>query len=104
MMQVLKAMGITLLFDEINADLSGLGTSTAARFSAGQVLHKTFITVDERGTKAGASTAVGITAASASVGPVEIKTVHLDRPFVYLVIDCEANVPVFFGTAMDIGS
>lgn len=104
MMQALKAMGITLLFDEINADLSGLGTSTAARFSVGQVLHKTFITVDERGTKAGASTAVGITAASASVGPVEIKTVHLDRPFVYLVIDCEANVPVFFGTAMDIGS
>ena len=104
MSEVLKAMGITLLFDGEKADLSGLGTSTAARFSVGQVLHKTFITVDERGTKAGASTGVGITAASASVGPVEVKTVHLNRPFVYLVIDCEANVPVFFGAAMDTGS
>ncbi len=40
----------------------------------------------------------------AMMEPEEIKTVYLDRPFVYLLIDCEANLPVFIGTVMDINN
>ena len=27
----------------------------------------------------------------------ESKTVRLDRPFVYMIIDCETNQPIFMG-------
>jgi len=32
----------------------------------------------------------------------EPKQVYLDRPFVYLLIDCETNLPFFIGTLMTI--
>ena len=32
----------------------------------------------------------------------EIKQVYLDRPFVYMLIDCETNTPFFIGTVMDV--
>ena len=30
------------------------------------------------------------------------KEVYLDRPFVYMLIDTETNVPFFIGTMMDV--
>ena len=62
------------------------------------VLHKTFIQVDELGTKAGAVTMVAI--ADNAVGPTDYKTVCLDRPFIYMIIDNETQLPVFIGTVM----
>ena len=31
----------------------------------------------------------------------EIKEVILDRPFGYMLMDCETNLPFFMGTMMD---
>jgi len=98
---LLQAMGITDAFDPSLADFSGLGSSTEGNIYISRVLHKTFIAVDERGTKAGAATAVVMEAGGEA--PQEKKTVYLDRPFVYLLIDCETNLPLFIGTVMDIG-
>ena len=64
------------------------------------MLHKTYIAVDEKGTKAGAVTAVEMAEGSA-MEPQETRTVVLDRPFVYLIIDCETNLPIFMGVLMD---
>ena len=33
---------------------------------------------------------------------VDFKEVVLDRPFVYMLIDCETNLPFFIGTMMDV--
>ena len=33
---------------------------------------------------------------------VEEKEVYLDRPFVYMLVDCTTNVPFFIGTMMDV--
>jgi serpin B len=63
------------------------------------IVHKTFISVDERGTKAGAATL--IEGSNTSVAP-KAQTVYLDRPFVYMIIDCETNLPIFIGTVLDI--
>ena len=52
--------------------------------------------------KAGAVTAIQMDGAT-SADPIEIKQVHLDRPFVYMLIDCETNTPFFIGTVMDVG-
>lgn len=32
---------------------------------------------------------------------LDIKTVTLDRPFFYLILDRETNTPIFMGTLMD---
>lgn len=97
MSAVLKKMGMPLAFDSVKADFSGLGSYSGGNIYIDQVLHKTYISVAEKGTKAGAATAVQMKFDSAPM-PQEIKTVHLDRPFLYMLIDCEQNYPFFMGT------
>ena len=92
--EVLKAMGMPDAFDENKADLSGIGTADANIYIS-RVLHKTFIAVDEKGTKAGASTAVELTTKGAA--PSSIKRVYLDRPFVYMLVDRTTDLPFFIG-------
>ena len=98
---ILTALGMTDAFDSELADLSGLGSNPAGNLFISRVIHKTYISVDEKGTKAGAATAVEVKKESAAINPVEPKTVYLDRPFVYMIIDCEENLPVFIGAVKD---
>ena len=97
--EVLQTMGMTDAFDMDTADFSGLGASTDGNIYISRVIHKTYIAVDERGTKAGAATAVEMEVGGAM--PQDPKQVYLDRPFVYMIIDCEANLPLFIGTVMN---
>ena len=94
----LAAMGMPDLFDPEKADLSAIAADAALHVS--QVQHRTFINVDEKGTQAGAATAVGVKAASL-MGPE--KQVVLDRPFLYMLIDCGHNVPLFIGAVTEMG-
>ncbi len=99
MSKVLMAMGMTDAFESSKADLSGLGHSVVGNLYIEQVIHKTFMEVDAQGTKAAAATMVQVNCERAmEKEPVEV---ILDRPFVYMIIDCEENVPVFIGTMMD---
>ena len=91
---VLAAMGMPDAFDENKADLSKLGKGSNTLY-INRVLHKTYISVNEKGTRAGAATAVEVTTKSAM--PVNIKRVYLDRPFVYMLIDRTTNMPFFIG-------
>lgn len=93
----LKAMGITDAFESGLADLSGLGVSEMGPLFISQVLHRTYIEVDERGTKAGAATAV-LADAGAAPDPEPVPVVYLDRPFLYMLVDTETNLPAFIGT------
>lgn len=98
---VLSHMGVTDAFRPDRADFSALGTSTAGNIFISQVLHKTFLSVTEQGTRAGAVTVVEPTD-GASIEPDKAQEVILDRPFVYLLIDCENGVPFFIGVMMDL--
>ncbi len=89
-------MGMELPFDADNADFSSLGTCTAGNLYINRILHRTFISVAEDGTRAGAATAIEEIPASAEEEPP--KMVRLDRPFVYMLIDCKTNLPFFIGT------
>jgi len=100
MKDILKQMGIMDAFDSGNADFTNLGKSQRGNIYINRVLHKTHIAVDERGTKAGAATVVEILPESA---PMEPKDVYLTRPFVYMIVDCENDLPVFMGTMKDVG-
>ena len=103
MSKVLQEMGMTDAFDWRVADFSRLGTYNVdgMNICINRVLHKTFISVSEQGTRAGAATAVEMVAEGA-MEIVEFKEVVLDRPFVYMLIDCETNLPFFIGTMMNV--
>ena len=100
MAELLKSMGMIDAFDQSKADFEGLGTSGAGNIYISRVIHKTFISVAEMGTKAGAATVVEM--ADGGAMPDEIKEVYLNRPFVYMLIDCENDIPFFIGTMMDV--
>ena len=103
MSEVLQSLGMEDAFDSAAADFSGIGRSEAGNLYISRVMHKTYIAVDEKGTKAGAATAVEMRAEGAMIAGPEAKTVYLDRPFFYMIIDCESNVPVFMGTVKTMG-
>lgn len=102
MSDILKDMGMTDAFDIYNADFEGIGTSTDGNIHISRVLHKTFISVGEKGTKSGAATVVEM-ADGAAAEPQKPKEIYLNRPFVYMLIDCENNIPFFIGTMMNVG-
>lgn len=101
MSEVLKEMGMVNAFDADLADFTRLGTYEDRNIYIDRILHKTFISVAEKGTKAGAATVVGIETMSA-MPTEEPKQVILNRPFVYMLIDCEQQVPFFMGTVMSV--
>lgn len=100
----LAQMGMPSAFDLNTADFSRLGhdEDPGTNIYIGRVLHKTFIAVDELGTKAGAATVVEMLNGSAAPAESEIKYVTLNRPFFYMIIDRENNIPIFMGTVTDI--
>ena len=101
MSDALKELGIPDAFDGGKADFSAMATSSNGGIYIDIVLHKTFISVDELGTKAGAATMVAM-ADGAAMNPGDIKVVRLDRPFVFAIIDNATNLPIFIGTLMTV--
>ena len=101
MNDALIALGIPDAFDAGKADFGRMGISSGGPLYISQVLHKTFISVDGLGTKAGAATMVVLSDVSMP-NPEEPKTVRLDRPFVYAIIDNATNLPVFIGTLVTV--
>ena len=101
--KVLQSMGIRDAFDVEKADFTNMATSTEGNIFISRVLHKTYIEVTPVGTKAGAATVVEMKygAAMPEEQP-EIQEVYLDRPFIYMIIDCENNQPVFIGAVNSI--
>ncbi len=93
--EVLEALGVKEAFTP-NADFSQMADTGTGLLYINRVLHKTHIEVDEKGTKAAAVTAVEMKANSCEE-PREPKTVILDRPFVYAIMDMETNLPIFIG-------
>ncbi len=91
----LKSLGVTDAFDADDADFSLLSDDGKDLY-INRVIHKTFIEVNERGTKAGAATAVEMNETSAMES--EPHYVTLDRPFVFAIIDNYTSLPVFLGT------
>ena len=90
-------MGMPLAFSQEGADFSGI---TGKRdLSISNVIHKAFISVDEKGTEAAAATAVTMCmmAAPDKVRPVVF---NADHPFVFLIRDNETGSILFMGKIM----
>ncbi len=93
--EALRALGISDAFSGSRADFSRMGSSTQGNLHIGDVLHKTYLEVTEKGTRAGAVTKVEMTD---EAGAFTEHRVVLNRPFVYLILDGRTNLPIFIGT------
>ncbi|HIZ18307.1 MAG TPA: serpin family protein [Candidatus Olsenella stercoravium] len=99
----LRALGVTDAFDPTLADFSRMGGTDDGSLFVSSVLQKTFVDVNERGTRAAATTVVTVGETAAGPGdPIEYHEVVLDRPFVYLIMDLRTDTPVFAGTVMGV--
>lgn len=94
----LMSLGLVDAFDDF-ADFSEMFEGGGAHIS--DVIHKTHIDVDNAGTKAAAVTAV-IMVETTAIDPEMPKSVVLDRPFVYLIVDSETDLPIFMGIVTEV--
>lgn len=99
----LKALGMPTAFDPDTADFSALGHSADPMESTymSRVLHRTYLSLGEKGTRAGAATVVEMDKSTAMCPEEPPRQVELNRPFLYLVVDAENALPLFIGTMMN---
>jgi serpin B len=92
---ILTGLGMPRAFSD-KADFTGMNGEGGLYIQ--DVLHKAFVSVDEKGTEAAAATAavVGLTSApSLDVG------LTIDRPFVFLIRDIQTEAVLFVGRVLD---
>ena len=95
----LAEMGMPTAFNEFGADFHAMADLPEGyNIWVDNVIHKTFIELNETGTRAAAATIVIMDVAGTALDPNKPKEVILNRPFVYYIVDTETNLPVFMGT------
>jgi serpin B len=92
----LRALGMRQAFEAASADFSGM--STTEKLVVQDVLHKTFVEIDENGTEAAAATAVIAANSSAPPPPPVMK---IDRPFITAIIDRPTKSLLFLGRILE---
>ena len=91
----LESMGMSLAFDPSHADLSRIPASPAQLY-IDFLKHKTFFKVDEEGTEAAATTAVGVLASAVLAQPQPFEMV-LDHPFFCAIAEHDSGAILFAG-------
>ncbi|NOX37509.1 MAG: serpin family protein [Calditrichaeota bacterium] len=89
---ILKAMGMAVAFHPDQADFSGISDK---RLFISRVSHSAAVQVDEKGTEAAAVTAILFDVVS--VPPV----IAVNRPFLFLIRENQANTIIFMGVVMN---
>ncbi|KAK3606706.1 hypothetical protein CHS0354_013549 [Potamilus streckersoni] len=89
--KVLSKLGMSDVFDENKADLSGMTNQKNVYLS--QVFHKAFVEVNEEGTEAAAATGAVIKKRSLPV----MHSFDADHPFLFLIMDKRSGVILFLG-------
>ncbi len=98
--EILKMMGMGIAFNRALADFSGISQEvydSGERLYISEVLHKTFVRVDEEGTEAAAVTSVSMGATSAPSGFYMI----INSPFLCVIRERSSNTILFAGKVME---
>ncbi|MBU0611828.1 serpin family protein [Patescibacteria group bacterium] len=100
MVEDLKSMGMPISFSPGNADFSKMDGTKDLFIS--DVIHQSFVDVNEDGTEAAAATAVvmGVTSAGPFEGPV-IPTFNANHPFVFMIQDTTNGNILFMGRVVN---
>jgi len=98
--EALQMMGMTNAFDvprgSANFDLMAPRRPNDYLYIS-RVFHKTFISVDEKGTEAAAATAVAMATRSAMMKPVPPVEVNVDHPFIFAIQHRASGACLFLG-------
>ena len=92
----LAALGMKDAFDPSLADFSGMDGQKDLFIT--DVLHKSYVTVDEAGTEAAAATGVIV---GTTAMPTNIKEFNMNRPFIFLIRDNPTGSILFLGRVVD---
>ena len=98
---ILSKLGLYSVFNSKKADFSRMKDSAkfAPRLSISNVIHKTFIKVDEVGTEAAAATAL-VMLGSTAIDRSKVISFRADHPFLFSIIDKKTGTPLFTGVFM----
>jgi serpin B len=91
----LQALGLASAFSP-GADFSGI--SSEPGFALSEVLHKTYVDVNEKGTEAAAVT---MPMAAGSAPPKKTVEFKADRPFLFVIRDLPTRTTLFMGRVLD---
>jgi len=91
----LQSLGLATAFSP-GADYSGI--SAEPGFALSEVLHKTFVDVNEKGTEAAAVT---MPMAAGSAPPKKNVEFKADRPFLFVIRDLPTKTTLFTGRVVD---
>ncbi len=102
---MLKAMGMPLAFDKVQADLTGLCAvpPNKEHLYIKDVLQKAMLGMEETGVEAAAATAVIVGATRSVVGPTPPPPIPMvvNRPFVVSIVDVPTGAVLFLGHITD---
>ena len=90
----LKEMGMPHAFSD-NANFSRMSADAMSKLKISEVVHKTFIEVNEEGTEAAAATSVGMV--TTSIGPSVTPQLRIDKPFIFLIREKDTGAILFIG-------
>ncbi|MCI0682089.1 MAG: serpin family protein [Gemmataceae bacterium] len=96
--EALKAMGMKHAFGP-TADFRGIMSSE--KLFVGEVLHGTYVKVDEQGTEAAATTVVEVGKSKPKVEPDRPIDFRVNRPFVFIIRDNLTGSVLFIGRVLD---
>lgn len=93
--EILEEMGLKTVFTK-NSDFTGIAEPKGS-IKISEVIHKTNISLNEKGTKASAVTFFGFETTMAKDKPKSID-ITFDKPFFYVIRDTESKEIIFAGT------
>jgi len=94
--EILSEMGMPVAFTT-RADFSGIA-GPQRNLWIDNVIHQSFVDIDEAGTEAAAATAVVMVESAAPGEPVEVM---IDRPFIFLIRDIPTDSIIFIGRVLN---
>jgi serpin B len=99
----LVKMGMPVAFDRQRADFTGIANPPRPddRLVIGEVFHKAFVKVDEKGTEAAAATSVVMMRAGAAFRPEQPVEFKADHPFLFFIRDQASGMVLFMGRVAD---
>lgn len=106
---ILISMGIKDVFDPANANLTGIITrdnlgklnGNYDNIYVDEAIHKTYIDLNEKGTKAAAVTYFGIKANATAIEDYDIVNIEFNKPFIYMIRDTKNKEILFFGVVYE---
>jgi serpin B len=96
LVEPLKALGMQIAFDRHRANFRGIADT---QLFISQVVHKTFLRIDEKGTEAAAATGIEIEVTGARIDPPTV--FRADHPFLVLIRDRQTGAMLFLGRIAD---